>query len=152
MAAKVDLRLCGSMDHLRLVWQTGETLLDSIPFTEDPEGTRYNILLALQEMTTNVLRHAYAGDETKPIEFSFDASEEAFDVAIRDMGPEFDPLQVDTETLVENGTDRGEDLRPGGYGILITKMVMDSMTYERRQGWNILRMRKLAAVPAGHQG
>ena len=50
MTAKVDLCLQGSMDHLRIVWQTGQTLLESIPFREDPETTRYNVLLAVQEM------------------------------------------------------------------------------------------------------
>ena len=49
MFAQVVLKLTGPMDHLRLVWQTGETLLESVVFDDDPEGTRYNVLLALQE-------------------------------------------------------------------------------------------------------
>lgn len=134
--AHVQLLLCGPMDHLRLVWQAGETLLESIPFTEDPEGTRYNILLALQEIVTNVLRHGYGGDESRPVQLSFEASPDGFQVTVRDQGPSFDPLQIDL--------DRGEEFPEieGGFGIMIARMVMDSMEYEREGDWNVLRMRK----------
>ena len=63
MTARVELRLCGAMDYLSITWQLGETLLQPIPFSDDADGTRYNILLAVQEMVTNVLRHAYEGCE-----------------------------------------------------------------------------------------
>ena len=148
MTARVDLRLCGTMDHLRLVWQAGETLLDSIAFQEDPEGTRYNILLALQEMVTNILRHAYGGDETRPLEISLGADEDGFEMTLRDQGPEFNPLLIDTSAIQNEAVEQTVPTREGGYGILITKMVMDKMEYERRQGWNVLRMRKSCAVPA----
>ena len=59
MFAQLLLRLTGPMDQLRLVWQTGETLLESVPFEDNAESIRYHVLLALQEMVTNVLRHAY---------------------------------------------------------------------------------------------
>lgn len=143
MTASVDLRLSGPMDHLRLVWQTGETLLESIPFTDDPEGTRYNILLALQEMVTNVLRHAYGGDETQPVELRFLANAEGFEVELRDAGPAFDPLAVPPDAPPE----AAEPMREGGYGIMITRMVMDGMRYERRQGWNVVTMHKAARTP-----
>ena len=63
MSSLVVLSLTGPMDHLRLVWQTGETLLQSVVFDDDPEGNRYNVLVALQEMVTNVLRHGYRLDD-----------------------------------------------------------------------------------------
>ena len=45
MFAQATIKLTGPMDHLRLVWQTGETLLGAVSFEEDAEGTRYNCLL-----------------------------------------------------------------------------------------------------------
>ena len=87
MTGTVDLRLCGSMDHLRILWQVGETLLESVPFEDDPEGTRYNVLLAVQEMLTNILRHAYGNDETKPIEVCMQASTDNFTVNYATMVP-----------------------------------------------------------------
>ena len=143
MFAQLLLRLTGPMDQLRLVWQTGETLLESVPFEDDAESTRYHVLLALQEMVTNVLRHAYELDETKPIEVQFTVTEAAFEVVLRDRGPEFDPLARDIAAL-----DFAETMptEPGGYGIYIATMVMDEVVHTRRDGWNTLSMKKYTRV------
>ncbi len=143
MRAQVTMKLSGPMDHLRLVWQTGETLLESVVFDEDPEGTRYNVLLALQEMVTNVLRHAYQRDESKPVEVTFELANDRLEISLRDQGPAFDPLAFDTEELAEN-----EDMPTacGGYGIHIARVVMDDVSYVREGSYNVLRMRKFARV------
>ena len=142
MTVKAKLHLQGPMDHLRIVWQTGEALLGSIPFEEDPDGTRYNILLAVQEMVTNVLRHAYRGDEDRPILIEFSSSASGMGVEIRDCGPEFNPVHVEVGPPGDSAVPQAE----GGYGIMITKMVMDEFDYAREGGWNVLRMYK-SAVP-----
>lgn len=146
MSSQILLRLTGPLDQLRICWQVGETVLESVPFEVDPECTRYNVLLALQEMVTNVLRHAYEGDEQKPVEVVFTASGEAFDMELRDQGPAFDPLQHDVTELL---ADESMPTTAGGFGIHIAKLVMDEVTYERRDGWNVLRMTKLVQAPAG---
>lgn len=145
MHAKVVLQLTGPMDHLRLVWQTGETLLDSVVFEEDNEGNRYNVLLALQEMVTNVLRHAYKQDEARPVVVEFEVDRGAFHVTLRDQGPAFDPLQFAPSDVL---LDEAMPVQTGGYGIHITRMVMDDVTYERRDGWNCLRMSRETAAKA----
>ena len=145
MFAQVVLKLSGPMDHLRLVWQTGETLLDSVVFDEDPEGSRYNVLLALQEMVTNVLRHGYALDETKPIEVVFELSDDNLVIVLRDQGPEFDPLTYDTTDCEGKGAMPTES---GGFGIHIARMVMDRVEYAREGGWNTLRLSKCVRVIA----
>jgi len=133
------------MEHLRLVWQTGEALLESVAFEVDPEGTRYNILLATQEMLTNVLRHAYSKDESQPIEVSFVVEPAGFSVELRDCGPAFDPLAHDTAGVEE---ETGMPMSEGGFGIHIAKHVMDELGYERDQHWNVLRMTKYVGAPA----
>jgi serine/threonine-protein kinase RsbW len=145
MFAQASLKLTGPMDHLRLVWQTGETLLDSVVFDEDPEGTRYNILLALQEMATNVLRHGYLLDESKPIEVVFELSDDQLQVELRDQGPSFDPLAYEGDD-----SDFGMEMptEAGGYGIRIARMVMDDVQYRREDGWNCLRLTKCVRVNA----
>jgi serine/threonine-protein kinase RsbW len=145
MFAQVALKLTGPMDHLRLVWQTGESLLESVVFDEDPEGSRYNVLLALQEMVTNVLRHAYQLDDRKPIELVFQLTDDVFEVTLRDQGPAFDPLAYDTAE-VDGKADIPTEC--GGFGIYIAKMVMDRVEYARRDGWNVLSMSKLVRVNA----
>lgn len=146
MVAQVVLRLTGPMDHLRLVWQTGETLLESVAFDDDPEGTRYNVLLALQEMVTNVLRHAYAGAQGMPVELTFRVSTEAIEIELRDEGEPFDPLRHDTAGLA---VDDAMPVETGGYGIYIARMVMDEVGYRREPGCNVLSLRKLVHRGAG---
>jgi len=145
MFAQVALKLTGPMDHLRLVWQTGETLLDSVVFDEDPEGTRYNVLVALQEMVTNVLRHGYHLDESKPVEVVFELTDDSLSITLRDQGPAFDPLQYDTTEI-----DQAESMPTecGGHGIRIARQVMDRVEYERAGGWNTLRLCKCVRVIA----
>jgi anti-sigma regulatory factor (Ser/Thr protein kinase) len=143
MYAQVALKLTGPMDHLRLVWQAGEALLDSVVFEEDAEGTRYNVLIALQEMVTNVLRHGYAFDETKPIEVAFEIRDDVLQIVLRDQGPPFDPLQHEREERRQGMPTEG-----GGFGIHILRMVMDKVEYVRDGGWNSLRMSKCLRVPA----
>jgi anti-sigma regulatory factor (Ser/Thr protein kinase) len=138
------------MDHLRVLWQVGETLLESVPFEDDPEGTRYNVLLAVQEMLTNILRHGYAEDDSKPVEVQMEASDDKFTVELRDQGPEFDPLSHECTTVNPMSTSPGSDA--GGYGIMIAKMVMDSVTYARKNGCNVLAMRKDVDLPVATVG
>jgi serine/threonine-protein kinase RsbW len=145
MTAQVELVLRGPMDHLRLTWQAGETLLESVPFREDPEGTRYNTLLAIQEIVTNVLRHAYQGDEQQPIHVEFEAAADRFTVRVRDRGERFDPRshtfsRPDTDEMPSEG---------GGYGIMIATMVMDTIDYEWDGVWNTLTMTKFVRTPIG---
>jgi serine/threonine-protein kinase RsbW len=143
MLAQVALKLTGPLDHLRLVWQTGETMLAAVTFDDDPEGTRYQVLLALQEMVTNVLRHAYRLDESKPVEVTFELTDEQIEIILRDQGPAFDPLGYDTTDL-----DASDDMLTecGGFGIHIARLVMDRVAYARVDGHNELRLAKLVRI------
>lgn len=145
MLSQVAIKLTGPMDHLRLVWQTGETLLDAVGFDEDPEGARYNVLLALQEMVTNVLRHGYHLDESKPIEVIFELGPDHLQITLRDQGPAFDPLAYEA-TAVDARS--GVPTEVGGFGIHIAREVMDHVDYARVDGWNVLRLHKCVRVIA----
>jgi serine/threonine-protein kinase RsbW len=148
MLAQVSLTLTGPLDHLRLVWQTGETLLAAVAFDEDPEGSRYQVLLALQELVTNVLRHGYRLDQRRPIEVVFGLAEDHFEVLLRDEGPAFDPLGHDTSELPD-----GEQMltESGGFGIHIVKLVMDRIDYARVNNRNELRLVKFVRAAVGSQ-
>lgn len=141
-SARIELRLSGSLDHLRVVWQAGETLLEMVPFTDDPEGTRYNVLVALQEMLTNIYRHAYAGDATQPVTVELYGDQDGFAVTLRDQGPAFDPGTGPLQELPETGIPAD----CGGFGIMIARAVMDSLEYQRVQNCNVVRMHKAARV------
>ena len=128
------------MDHLRIVWQTAETLIESVRFREDPENTKYNVLISLQEMLTNIIRHAYESKD-RPIDVEFSVSESTFEAVLKDQGPEFDPTAFEPDADA-SAAEEGEALRVGGYGIVIARMVMDAISYQRDGDWNVLRLTK----------
>lgn len=142
MTSRVELHLTGSLDHLRIAWQTGETLLATVPFHEDPAGTRYNTLLAIQEMLTNVLRHAHRLDASKTVRIVMEADPTGLAIEIWDQGYEFDPTEYEpaAHTLGDEMPTVG-----GGFGIVITRTVMDSMEHRREGGWNVVTLRKCVA-------
>ena len=138
MRAEVKLHLVGSMDQLRILWLTGETLLEQVPFQdEDAATTRYNILVAIQELVTNVYRHGY-GDDERGLDVHFAAADTGFEVSIIDDGPAFDPTAGEV-------ADPDPDVMPeceGGYGLMIARMVMDEFSYERIADRNVVRLVK----------
>ncbi len=142
------LRLVGPLDQLALCWQAGSTMIASVDFGEDSETHRHNVLVALQEMVTNVMRHAYGGDQSQPIEVEFTVDSRAFAIELRDHGKAFDPLAHDLTDLIE---DTSMPQVCGGFGIYFSRLVMDAVTYERRGDCNVLRMEKLVAVPVAER-
>ena len=99
----------------------------------------YKIEVALEEVLTNVASYAYEdkiGDMT--IEYDVIDSPRTLVVKVIDSGKEFNPLEIkepDLDTPIEE--------RPiGGLGIFIVKKTMDEMEYVRKDGKNILIMKK----------
>ncbi len=98
--------------------------------------------LALEEVLVNVISYAYAPDQKHPsdnieLDCNWD-NNKTLTITVADQGPAFDPLDrpdPDTTLSVE---ERGI----GGLGIFLTKQMMDSVSYERSQGKNILTLVK----------
>ena len=133
------------------MWQAGEALLEATPFEGDAEAARYDVLVAVQEIVTNVLRHAYLGTTTEPVRVEFEVDEREFAVTVADRGPEFDPSRAQTRGMTSQEPPR----ECGGWGVMIVKTTMDDVGYQRRDGWNILRMVKRIAgqaTAATHEG
>ncbi|MFQ5507231.1 MAG: ATP-binding protein [Planctomycetota bacterium] len=141
MTAEVRLNLKGSLDYLGIVWQAAEGLLETIQFPEDPVQTRYNLLLAIQEALTNIIRHGHRGQlGDSEIEIVLAHSDESLTVELRDDSPAFDPTVVVDLPDVE---DR-ENLPEGGYGLHIIRAVVDKLRYERDGTQNVLTLEKYA--------
>ena len=142
MTASVELRLEGPMDHLRIAWQAGESLLGTVQFEDDAASTRYHILLAMQELLTNVFRHGYQSTTGRSVVVVFTATEHAFEFEIRDQAPRFDPTVSVERPEVEDDDDAVMPEEAGGYGLMIVQTVMDDVDYRFEDGWNVLKATK----------
>lgn len=129
---------------------TVDATLESIPviteFVDEqleqlqcPIKAQMQIDIAIDEMFSNIVHYAYhpgVGPATVRVE----VLEEPLSVVITfiDQGVPYDPLsKADPDVTLS-----AEDREIGGLGIYIVKQNMSEITYEYKDGKNILRIRK----------
>lgn len=141
MSTQVLLQSRGEAEHLQLFWQTAETVLERIPFPEDPVQTRFNILVSIQEALSNILRHGYGRGQEPRVELRLSWDGQSFVIELRDHAPRFDP------TAVWSLPDTSDPMAipEGGYGIGLMREVVDELEYRYENGQNILVLTKAVA-------
>lgn len=104
----------------------------------DPDLTQ-RILLAVTEAVTNVIRHAYSNDATRPIDLEVLAEDGTLRLDLVDYGEFVDPKYIESRPL--------DDVRPGGIGVHLIKSTMDNVEYRKNaHGGTTLSMLKNAAA------
>ncbi len=104
-----------------------------------PARAQAQIDIAIDELFSNIVHYAYhpeIGWATVRVE----VAEEPLSVVITfiDQGVPYDPLaKLDPDVTLS-----AEEREVGGLGIYIVKKSMDEITYEYKEGRNILRIRK----------
>ena len=103
-----------------------------------PPETEYDLKLALDEIVSNVAKHAYpeGGEHHFSLQITITADE--FVARIEDDGIEFCPTEYPTPDLDAPLEVR----REGGLGIYLVRQIMTSTEYERTAGKNIVTLRK----------
>ena len=94
--------------------------------------------LAVDEACTNVIRHAYSGSKSGPVDITVDIDPERFTVTIRDEGN-----SIDLETYAEPNLNKSiRDRRAGGFGVHIMRKLMDLVEYEKHGEFNEVHLVK----------
>lgn len=102
------------------------------------QGTAMSLNLALEEAVTNVIQYAYPEGSDGLVDIEAIIRDKQLDFIISDSGKAFDPT-----AKAEVDINMGVEERPiGGLGIHLVKHIMDSVTYRRQDGKNILTMIK----------
>lgn len=100
--------------------------------------TAAGLRLALEETVVNVISYAFPADVEGEVTVLADSDRKEVRFTVVDAGIPFDPtafLEADTTLDAQN--------RPiGGLGIHLTRKLMDSTTYVRREGKNVLTLTK----------
>ena len=109
----------------------------------------FRLTLACDEALTNVVEHAYGGENRGEIRISWSIEGGDFVVSILDFGDPFKPEQVEPP-LQPLTDDDPASLRVGGLGMHIMRRVMDRIRYrfDALEG-NLLTMSM--RLPAGKQ-
>ncbi|HVR75932.1 MAG TPA: ATP-binding protein [Planctomycetota bacterium] len=136
----VEIAFPSCPEYLALVRSAVKWFAGKCGFTERDCG---RIVLSVVEATTNIIRHAYGGDEKQRISLRMTRIAGGVELEFLDDGCVVAP--EDLERRAENGT-----LSPGGLGVRMMKTCMDDFRYEPRPGGGArLVLRKLRSGPEG---
>ena len=104
------------------------------------EKVKMQMSVALDELMSNVARYAYAPG-TGDITIGFDVLEnpKRLVMTLTDSGKPYNPLEKEDPDI----TLSAEQREIGGLGIFIVKKYMDDMTYEYKDGQNIVKITKI---------
>lgn len=107
--------------------------------------------LAIEEICTNLMRHAYRGREPGPIEVAVAGGPGRVVVTVTDFAPPFSPDQAPAPDLDASWEER----RIGGLGWHLVKSVVDEVRYEAdaSAGNRLTLVKKTEITPrAGGEG
>lgn len=97
-----------------------------------------NLNLVVEEAVANIVMYAYQGQTDKDITLTMEKEKDLLQITVTDTGMPFDPTckeEPDISLVAEE--------RPiGGLGIFLIKQMMDDVSYCRKDGTNILILRK----------
>ena len=102
------------------------------------EPERSDIILAVDEALSNVIRHSYKGDPQGVVSLTCAADNGCLEIVLRDKGEAVDPKHLEPPPP--------DEIRLGGRGIFLIRSTMDEVTFERDGDTNLLRLRKY--IPA----
>jgi sigma-B regulation protein RsbU (phosphoserine phosphatase) len=98
----------------------------------------FGLALALEECGSNIVNHALQRDSRQHFQVLMEHKGTAFELVLRDAGPEFDPTAARPK-------ERSDDDEIGGWGLQLVRRHIDEMHYGRQEGANVLRLTKRLA-------
>ncbi|MBR4961689.1 MAG: ATP-binding protein [Clostridia bacterium] len=131
-----ELTIAAAIENIETVTDFVNEQLEAI---DCPMKAQMQIAIAIDEIFSNIAHYAY-GTETGQATVRVEALEDPESVMITfmDNGVPYDPLaKADPDTTLS-----ADEREIGGLGIYMVKKTMDDISYEYKDGQNILRMIK----------
>ena len=124
---RTSKRILSRTDNLLEVREFVGEAARTFGFSEEDAA---NIVLAVDEACTNIIKHAYQYATDKEIEVTVFPNHDSFEISIYDSGRSFDPAKIRQPDLKEH---IGHQKR-GGLGVYLMKKLMDKVEYNFHKG------------------
>ncbi len=132
---KKDLVQLTVRSHPENLKQIRTLIKDTVGSRSVSEQLTGSIILAVDEVCSNIIRHGYNNDTEKQIHLALSASADQLVIEITDRGICFDITRAAPRDPA--------DIKPGGLGVYIIKQVMDHVEYcQTKDGFNQTRLIK----------
>ena len=129
-----ELAVSAEIDKLPDVLAFADGLLEQ---HDCPMKAQMQIDVALEELFVNIAHYAYP-DSTGDAVIRMSVGSEYAEITLIDSGIPYDPLAKPDPDVTLSAQDRPI----GGLGIFMTKKLMDDISYEHKDGRNILTIKK----------
>lgn len=131
-----ELNLEAAVANISTVTDFVNAILEEL---DCPMKAQLQIDVAIDELFSNIAQYAYApGTGPATVRVETEEDPRAVILTFIDRGTPFDPLAAEDPDI----TAPAEERSIGGLGVFLVKKTMDDVRYERRDGQNILRIRK----------
>lgn len=99
------------------------SLLDEVTYEMNfPAKARSEIIHAVDEACTNVIKHGYGGHFDKKIVLLLRERADRIEITIKDFGKKVHPARIRSREL--------HDIKPGGLGVYFIRRSMDMVWYD----------------------
>jgi len=132
---QVDVVIPTKTKYLDLIGSIGERIAKDLEtFTGDREALAYHLNLVLTEATINAIKHANYNNPEDTVRIMIQIQENAVIIRVYDHGQGFDLESVPLPDF--------DHPKEGGMGLFFIKSLMDSVTYTKQNGCNVLEIIK----------
>lgn len=124
---RYQLKLPSSTNHLELIREFVTNIARGVGFDDEKIS---QIELAVDEACTNVVKHAYKGDDKQPLDVLVQTDSKKFKIIISDKGKGFSPNKIKTPDMKKYLS----EMRVGGLGIYLMQTLMDEVDFKMEPG------------------
>jgi serine/threonine-protein kinase RsbW len=99
-----------------------------------PAGKLFSIQLIIEELVTNIIKYGKSENNSEIIEIIIKAETERISLTVSDNSSAFNPLEEELPNTGLSATERNV----GGLGLFLVRKKVKSLSYENKNGFNIL--------------
>lgn len=128
----IHLSITSHPKNLKQIRRVMAKVTSQTRLSEEDSG---NIILAVDEACSNIIKHCCKNDDTRNIDLTITLESDSLIISIVDYGVQFDINSIKPRDITE--------IKPGGLGVHIIKQVMDTVEYSHtKEGLNKVKMVK----------